>query len=130
MEKYFYFDYGFYIKSIHGDTIPQNAIEIPKDYYFSLISGQSTDKQIAEDENGYPILIDRVVQQEVIVQNERNWRNTELLRADIELNKVQDGDPKSVGAVGDWRTYRKALRALPEHPLFPSIEARPTAPDA
>jgi len=30
--------------------------------------------------------------------------------ADISLNIVQDGDRRSIGTVGDWRNYRKALR--------------------
>lgn len=60
---------------------------------------------------------------------ERGWRNFELDRADIELNKVQDSDPKSIGTVADWRTYRKALRAWPEHKDFPNKDKRPVSPD-
>lgn len=63
------------------------------------------------------------------IQEERVWRNAELSRADIELNKVQDSDPNAVGIVGDWRTYRKELRAWPESPDFPDSTKRPVAPD-
>ena len=61
---------------------------------------------------------------------ERQWRDAELARADIELFKVQDSDPKAVGSVADWRQYRKELRAWPEHEGFPSKANRPKAPDA
>lgn len=61
---------------------------------------------------------------------ERVWRNSELIRADIELNKVQDTDSKAVGSVAAWRDYRKALRAWPENVNFPVKNSRPKAPDA
>jgi hypothetical protein len=60
-------------------------------------------------------------------QGERVWRNSELARADIELNKAQDGD--GVSTVKAWREYRKALRAYPNTEGFPNSELRPTAPD-
>ena len=59
-------------------------------------------------------------------KKERAWRNKELARADIELNKAQDGGG---GVVSDWRDYRNALRNMPEHSDFPSNIARPIAPD-
>jgi len=62
--------------------------------------------------------------------SERVWRDAELARADVELFKVQDSDPKAVGSVADWRQYRKELRAWPEHEGFPSKANRPKAPDA
>lgn len=61
---------------------------------------------------------------------ERGWRNFELYRADVELYKVQDSDPKAAGSVTDWRTYRKELRAWPEHKDFPNKDKRPVPPDA
>jgi hypothetical protein len=65
--------------------------------------------------------------QQDAIDAERVWRNSELARADIELNKVQDGAP---GTVGEWRSYRNALRGWPEDKNFPDSEQRPTAPDA
>jgi len=63
---------------------------------------------------------------------ERSWRDAELSRADIELYKIQDSDPKSMGSDSDaqWREYRKALRVWPEHKDFPNKKLRPVAPDA
>ena len=59
---------------------------------------------------------------------ERAWRDGELDRADIELNKVQDG--MGTGTVSAWREYRCALRNWPEHESFPDSSFRPNAPDA
>lgn len=61
-------------------------------------------------------------------EQERLWRDAELISADYELNKVQDGDINSIGSVGDWRTYRKLLRAWPESEDFPDTSKRPQAP--
>ena len=65
---------------------------------------------------------------EQIASVERDWRNVELDRADIELNKVQDG--MGTGTVTAWREYRCALRNWPEHESFPDSSFRPIAPDA
>lgn len=58
---------------------------------------------------------------------EREWRGKELNRADIELNKVQDG--VGSGTVSAWRTYRCQLRDWPASPDFPDKGSRPVAPD-
>lgn len=63
------------------------------------------------------------------ITTERLWRDAELTRSDIEIFKVQDSDPKSKGAVAQWREYRKALRAWPALGEFPDKTKRPAAPD-
>jgi len=57
---------------------------------------------------------------------ERQWRNGELQRADIEVFKAED----VAGAFNaeDWRAYRQALRVWPNSPDFPDPSKRPTAP--
>jgi hypothetical protein len=62
------------------------------------------------------------------VSVEKFWRDSELCRADIELNKAEDSDDASV--VKGWRDYRKLLRAYPEVKGFPDSGLRPLAPDA
>ena len=69
-------------------------------------------------------------QVDISIIEERLWRDAELVRADTELYKVQDGDPKAVGAVAGWREYRNTLRAWPEHRDFPNKDKRPVSPDA
>lgn len=56
----------------------------------------------------------------------RIWRNSELSRADVIINKIEDfeieGDSKP------WRQYRATLRNWPATEDFPAT--KPTAPDA
>jgi len=47
---------GFYDRSIHGDSIPQDALEISGDEYAALMLGQSSGKVICADESGCPTL--------------------------------------------------------------------------
>lgn len=49
---------GFYIRDIHGDNIPSDAVEITEAEHAALLEGQSQGKRIVADENGYPILQD------------------------------------------------------------------------
>lgn len=72
--------------------------------------------------------IDRSLKLQADKQREKSWRDSELARADIELNKVQDG--VGTGTVAEWRKYRIALRDWPESPNFPELGSRPVAPDA
>lgn len=45
---------GFYSKEIHGDNIPDDAVEITAEHYADLINS----KVIGADESGYPFAID------------------------------------------------------------------------
>ena len=51
----------------------------------------------------------------------REWRNSELLKADIEINKIEDSGGESMG----YRKYRTALREWPQSDGFPD-KGRPT----
>lgn len=59
---------------------------------------------------------------------ERMWRHLELVRADNEIRKHEDGDSKIIATEKEWRTYRVSLRDWPQSELFPDIEHRPSAP--
>lgn len=72
--------------------------------------------------------VDRELIFEDIVQRERVWRDSELVTSDIELNKVQDGNSKSIGTVSAWRQYRNLLRDWPTSEGFPNKENRPKSP--
>lgn len=56
--------------------------------------------------------------------SERQWRDSELSRADIEIYKLEDIN----GDTSEWRVYRMKLRTYPETSDFPN-GTRPTAPD-
>lgn len=64
---------------------------------------------------------------DVLAEAERQWRNSELDRADIQLLKVEDG-MKGLGTAKAWRAYRVELREYPASESFPNV--RPVAPDA
>jgi Mlc titration factor MtfA (ptsG expression regulator) len=49
---------GFYTKQIHGENIPDDAVEISDELHAFLIEGQSQNKTIVGDANGFPILAD------------------------------------------------------------------------
>ena len=119
---------GFYQSDIHI-KIPPSAIEITDEKRWELIEGQSNGKVIVVKDNEVTLQDDEPTEEDKAIV-ERLWRDAELARADIELYKVQDSDPKAVGTVAGWREYRKALRAWPEHKDFPDTSKRPVAPDA
>ncbi len=51
---------GFYDRAIHGDSIPADAVEITSESHNALMAGQSSGKRIVADENGFPVLADRL----------------------------------------------------------------------
>lgn len=106
---------GNYLGAFDEKSYPSGALTVP---HPPLFSSQVWDGKKWSDSTA-----------EVEFQ-ERLWRDSELDRADIELYKVQDSDPKAKGSVSEWREYRKALRAYPESEGFPNKESRPVAPDA
>lgn len=118
---------GFFTSEVNGENIPSDCVEITEEYKAYLLSSESSAKKIAPDENGYPIIVDAVLSDENRVMIERAWRDSELIQADVELNKVQDADPKAIGTVAQWRQYRKELRAYPESEGF-SSGIRPVSP--
>jgi hypothetical protein len=79
-------------------------------------------------EDGLPCWVDTpVIELTQQSQVERAWRNLELVRCDIELNKIQDG--MGYGTIKSWRDYRCSLRDWPENKNFPNSRFRPVAPD-
>jgi len=52
---------GFYTQDIHGDNIPEDAVQITKQYYDELFDGQAQGKQILADDNGVPVLVEPVL---------------------------------------------------------------------
>ena len=49
---------GFYVREIHGDNIPADAVEITTEEHQALLEGQSQGKLIQADANGLPVLVD------------------------------------------------------------------------
>lgn len=115
---------GLFVSGIHSH-IPDRCHKITHEEYTTILQARSTGKDVHITEG-----IVTVTDQDLPDQYGREWRDSELLRSDIGLNKVQDYDNKAVGTVAQWRDYRKALRAWPEHKDFPKKDFRPVPPDA
>lgn len=119
---------GFYHEGVQKN-IPEQSIEITPKQYTDFRSAQSAGKKVVFTDNAFQYQ-DRIPSPQELNIVELSWLDVELIRAGNELDKVQDSDPKSVGSVFDWRNYRKALRAWPEHKDFPDKNFRPKAPDS
>jgi len=52
------FTRGFYSIEVHGDNIPQDAIEISLERYQELMVGQSQGMKIVTGEDGFPTLVE------------------------------------------------------------------------
>lgn len=50
---------GFYLREIHGDGIPADAVEITDEEHRELLEGQSCGRIISADATGRPFLTDR-----------------------------------------------------------------------
>lgn len=84
---------GFYFQEVHGDGIPEDAIEITFEDYQNLISGQANGKIIGIDDSGKPIL----VQPEPPSQEELNQRRKNQIL--FELKKI---DETKIRAITDF----------------------------
>ena len=51
---------GFYSSDIHGDNIPDGAVEITEKQLTDLLNGQSAGQEIVPDGQGVPVLQDRL----------------------------------------------------------------------
>ncbi len=49
---------GFYCKEVHGENIPQDAIEVTEEQWENIQIGTDKGYVIAADENGSPVAID------------------------------------------------------------------------
>lgn len=106
----------------------EDSVELTEEEHASLVAGQSADHVIAWSPKGKPYLDSRKWTAEELEVSERAWRNSELSRADIEMNKLVDSGAAEV-TMSEWRKYRVALRDWPAMPDFPVANKRPVAPD-
>lgn len=109
------------------DPKDKNLISLTDEYHQELITARNIDRKVISVVKNKIVLKDFVIPTADYPEIERSWRDSELKRADVELLKAEDDD--GVGTPQQWRAYRKALRAWPEHADFPQKKSRPTAPD-
>ncbi|WP_434705154.1 tail fiber assembly protein [Pseudomonas sp. Z1-12] len=126
---------GFYDATIHV-SMPDDVVEVSGEKHAELLAGQSEGKVIAWDDDGFPVLIDPPLPTFAqLVQQERVWRDGELLATDQMVTRHRD--ELEEGAVttltanqyGALQTYRRDLRNWPQAGEFPLIDHRPPTPD-
>ena len=111
---------------LQAGTLPEDTILCTEDEFKTFTSTLATPTGMCRgaSPDGKPCWVPIPAQTTAEAASaERMWRDDELMVADIELNKLQDG--VGVGTVTAWRAYRCALRDWPEHPKFPDKAFRP-----
>ena len=115
---------GFYNTEIHGTNIPSDCVQITKEQHANLLNEQSQGKQIAPDENGFPVAI-------VPPVAPLNWEQIrskrDALLKDSDWSVAGDATPKP--SKESWLTYRQALRDLPQSFETPEEVVWPTKPE-
>lgn len=121
---YYHKSTGFLHPSVH-DNIPSDAVEIPDIYHHYLMEKQKeNDVIIGHDEEGFPIPIDDSVKEEEQIDLVRLHRNKILNSTDwTQLPDV----PKTLKE--KYKTYRQALRDIPEQEGFPFDVTWPEKPE-
>jgi hypothetical protein len=105
----------FIIRLTDGASIPKDEENSDyKNYLAWLEEGNTPEPQFSE--------ADALA---IASAEARKFRKEELNRADIMLNRVQDGE-KGIGTQKAWREYRVALRNWPDTEDFPATP--PVAP--
>ena len=105
-----------------NDTWPIDLVEISDSDFKEYFLSDTLKTHVRKYSGGLFYWLPR---QEDLSSPEREWRNSELFRADIEIYKIQDG---GAGSIASWRAYRKLLRDWPQHPGFPNKIHRPSSP--
>lgn len=125
---------GFFHSDIHGDAIPEDAVEIGDSTYTALMDAQSNGMQIVADADGAPVAVPRVYSHAERAAILRHQRDGALAATDWVVARHRDemeaGDvltlhPEQYAAL---QTYRQALRNITSQPGFPDVTL-PAAPD-
>ncbi len=120
----------FFDSDYHTD-IPDDSVEITREAHGQLYSEMCMGKVLDFDALGNPFTKDAPPpSRDVLAAEERFWRDRELSRVDVVINRIMDNDTTGItGSITLWREYRIALRKWPEHSKFPDVKKRPVPPD-
>lgn len=117
---------GFYDTAIHGNNIPEDAVEITAEEHAALINGQSQGKRIVADEAGHPVLADPPPPiDDDLSAAIRAERNTKIAACDW---TVLADAPLTTTEKTNWKAYRQALRDVTAQPTFPRSVEWPVEP--
>lgn len=112
---------GFYVPEIHGDGIPDDAVEISHEAHAELLAAQSEGKVIVGKADGTPEAVVPPIP-EVTWDAIRARRDSLLDGSD--WTQLADA-PVDKAA---WATYRQALRDITETFATPDAVVWPTQP--
>lgn len=117
---------GFYDTAIHGNNIPEDAVEITAEEHAALINGQSQGKRIVADEAGHPVLADPPPPtDDDLAAAIRAERNMKIAACDW---TVLSDAPLTLAEKTNWKAYRQALRDVTAQPTFPQSVEWPVEP--
>ncbi|WP_085581512.1 MULTISPECIES: phage tail assembly chaperone [unclassified Pseudomonas] len=128
---------GVYVPGINSSDIPGDVIEIPQDYWISLLQQQAVVAKVigVNPNNGFPVLTDPPpLTPDEAADAERRWRDAQLAATDglvaRDRDELEDGGGTTLTTeqYTELQTYRRALRDWPQGSFFPFSEHRPAAP--
>lgn len=99
---------GFYSSIIHGDKKPEDCVEVSKEQYDSLLSGQSEGKEIVAIDGALDLKTPKP--KAATLETIRRTRDHLLQRSD--WTQLADS-PLSDEKKARWAEYRQTLRDLP-----------------
>jgi hypothetical protein len=118
-----YWKEGFYLNQIEG------SVEITDEYWQELLNGQSNGKQIASDENGYPIPVDPPLPTQAELADRARAQRDTLLREVVDAMNPMRWEVLTEQQKDAWRAYRQALLDVPQQEGFPNNILWPEVPD-
>lgn len=118
---------GFYDSEIHGENVPEDAVEITRAEHAALIAGQGGGLRIVVGTGGKPMLANLPAPTEAeLVDSARAQRNALLRASDwVALRAMETGAP----IPQEWAAYRQLLRDVPQQEGFPVSVGWPQSPD-
>lgn len=118
---------GFLDDKIHSH-IPDDARAVTAEAHTALIAAASSGSIIVADEHGDPVAVTAPPRAESELLQRMRERRDRLLRAS-DFTQAADV-PLTDAQRQQWRTYRQALRELPETVADPSAIDWPTLPSS
>lgn len=127
---------GFYAREIHGDAIPEDAVEVSDEIHASMMEGQSQGKVIVAGDGGYPMLADpppptpeqlataALVKRDILLRNAAT--RIAPLQDAVDLGIATD---EEAAALLSWKQYRVALNRINTQEGFPANIVWPVSPE-